>query len=158
MTIPSTVTALDRTTVATYPTYAEAQRAVDFLSDNEFPVNRTSIIGSDLRMVENVLGRLTRGRAAAAGAGSGAWMGLFVGVLLSIFAPAGTSGLAVLLNAVLFGLVFGAALGFAAHSLTRGRRDFTSRSAIVAARYEVQVDQEVSEDAANLLIKLAWRT
>ncbi len=53
-----------------YPTYEGAQRAVDFLSDSKFPVERTAIIGSDLRMVETVLGRLTRGRAALAGAGS----------------------------------------------------------------------------------------
>ena len=77
--------------VGTYDTYLEAQRAVDFLSDKEFPVQHVSIVGSDLRMVENVLGRLTRGRAAAAGAASGAWFGLFVGVLLSAFADDGTN-------------------------------------------------------------------
>ncbi len=72
--------------VGTYDTYVEAQRAVDFLSDKQFPVENVSIVGSDLKMVENVSGRLTRGRAALAGAASGAWFGLFVGVLLSLFA------------------------------------------------------------------------
>ena len=52
--------------VGTYDTYVEAQRAVDFLSDEQFPVQHVSIVGSDLKMVENVLGRLTRGRAALA--------------------------------------------------------------------------------------------
>src|SRR3712207_8985496 len=39
-----------------------------------------SIIGSDLRMVERVTGRLSWGRAIGAGAASGAWFGLFVGL------------------------------------------------------------------------------
>src|SRR5262245_33571696 len=51
-------------TVATYETYAEAQRAVDYLSDNGFPVQHTAIIGTDLRLVETVTGRLTIARAA----------------------------------------------------------------------------------------------
>ena len=72
--------------VGNYDTYLEAQRAVDFLSDQQFAVQHVSIVGSDLKMVENVLGRLTRGRAAMAGAASGAWFGLFVGILLSLFA------------------------------------------------------------------------
>ena len=49
-------------TSATYDTYAEAQRAVDYLSDNKFPVEHTAIIGTDLRLVENVTGRLTVGQ------------------------------------------------------------------------------------------------
>jgi hypothetical protein len=61
--------------VATYPDYPSAQRAVDYLSDNRFPVERTAIVGTDLRLVENVLGRLTTARAALAGAASGALFG-----------------------------------------------------------------------------------
>ena len=34
-----------RELVASYRTYAEAQRAVDFLSDQRFPVERLSIVG-----------------------------------------------------------------------------------------------------------------
>jgi hypothetical protein len=157
MTQPA-VTELDRTPVADYRTYAEAQRAVDFLSDSHFPVEKTSIIGSDLRMVENVIGRLTRGRAALAGAGSGAWFGLLFGLLISLFANGTGNTFAVVLECLLIGLAFGAVFGFVAHAATGGRRDFTSRSAIVAHRYEVQVDSDVAEDAKNLLIKLAWRT
>ena len=54
--------------MASYDDYRQAQRAVDFLSDEKFPVEDVTIIGSDLRMVEKVLGRLTWGRALAAGA------------------------------------------------------------------------------------------
>src|SRR5262245_16264034 len=68
-------------TVATYADYASAQRAVDFLSDQNFPVQHTAIIGTDLRLVEKVLGRLTTARAALAGASGGAWFGLLIGLL-----------------------------------------------------------------------------
>src|SRR5438094_8182838 len=72
-------------TVTSYADYAAAQRAVDRLSDDGFPVEHLDIIGSDLRLVERVTGRLTKARAAAAGAASGAWFGLLIGLLLSIF-------------------------------------------------------------------------
>ena len=131
--------------------------AVDFLSDNGFPVERTAIIGSDLRMVETVLGRLTRGRAALAGAGSGAWFGLLIGLLLSLFARGSSSALALLLSALAYGAGFGAVFGFIGHALTGGRRDFTSRSQIIAGRYDVVADPDVADEAKNMLIKLAWR-
>src|SRR5215813_13299280 len=72
-------------TVASYTTYEQAQAAVDKLSDERFPVENIEIVGSDLRLVEKVTGRLTRGRAAAAGAASGAWFGLFIGLLVGLF-------------------------------------------------------------------------
>ncbi|MQY06090.1 general stress protein [Actinomadura macrotermitis] len=148
---------MDRPVVGSYPTYEGAQRAIDFLADGQFPVEHTAIIGSDLRMVETVLGRLTRGRAALAGAGSGAWFGLLIGVLLSLFTSKHASILPLMLGGVGYGAVFGAVFGFIAHAMSGGRRDFTSRSQIVAARYDVVADAEVAEDAKNRLIKLAWR-
>src|SRR5690625_5951628 len=69
--------------LAAFETYLEAQRAVDFLSDKEFPVQHVTIVGSDLRMVERVTGRLTYARVALAGALSGALFGLFVGRVLT---------------------------------------------------------------------------
>ena len=38
--------------IGSYPTYAEAQRAVDYLSDQEFPVQQVTIVGVDLMQVE----------------------------------------------------------------------------------------------------------
>ena len=80
--------------IGRYATYEEAQRAVDFLSDEQFPVQNVTIVGTDLKMVERVTGRLTYARAAGAGAASGAWFGLFVGVLMSVFGQGGLPGLA----------------------------------------------------------------
>src|SRR3712207_482165 len=68
-----------------YDDYAEAQKAVDFLSDNEFPVENCLIVGTDLKQLERVTGRLTTGRIALGGVLSGAWMGLFVGLIFSLF-------------------------------------------------------------------------
>jgi len=152
---PSAV--VSRPVVGSYPTYEQAQAAVDHLSDNKFPVQRTAIIGTDLRMVETVLGRLNWGRAALAGAAAGAWFGALVGLLLAAFAEEGTSAFGLLLAGIVYGLVFGVLFGLAAYALTGGRRDFTSRSQIVAAQYDVVADAEVAEEARNLLIKLAWR-
>jgi hypothetical protein len=140
--------------VATYDTYVEAQRAVDFLSDEQFPVQHVSIVGSDLKMVENVLGRLTRGRAAAAGAASGAWFGLFVGVLLSIFADSGTNAFALVISALAYGAVFGAIFGFVGHTLSGGKRDFTSRSKIVSSRYEIVCTWAEADKAREVLSRL----
>lgn len=137
--------------IGSYDTYVEAQRAVDYLSDNEFPVQHVSIVGSDLRMVENVLGRLTRGRAAMAGAATGAWFGLFVGVLLSLFAADGTNVFGLVISAVIYGSAFGAIFGFVGHALSGGKRDFTSRSKIVASGYEVRCVWAEADNARELL-------
>ncbi|MFD8386673.1 general stress protein [Streptomyces sp. NPDC059679] len=46
-----------RRPVVSYKTYREAERAVDHLSDHGFPVESVAIIGQDLRVVEQVIGR-----------------------------------------------------------------------------------------------------
>ena len=76
--------------VGSYAKYEEAQRAVDHLADNEFPVADVTIVGVDLMLVERVIGRLTWGRVLLTGAASGAWLGLFVGLVLSLLAPVGS--------------------------------------------------------------------
>lgn len=53
--------------IGSYPTYAEAQRAVDHLSDQEFPVQQVTIVGVDLMQVERVTGRLTWPRVLGGG-------------------------------------------------------------------------------------------
>src|SRR5690349_5374796 len=68
-----------RRTIATTPDYAEAERIVDQLSDRGFPVERVAIVGHDLQVVEQVVGRMTWGRAALNGALSGAFPGVLVG-------------------------------------------------------------------------------
>ena len=55
-----------------YDEYAAAQKAVDYLSDERVPVENMLIVGTELRQVERVTGRLTWGRVMIGGAGSGA--------------------------------------------------------------------------------------
>ncbi|MGY2079682.1 general stress protein [Modestobacter sp. SYSU DS0657] len=143
--------------VASYDDYQQAQRAVDHLSDQKFPVENVTIIGSDLRLVEKVTGRLTWGRAIGAGAASGAWFGLFVGLLLGIFAPDGSSWIGSVLTGLLIGLVFGAVFAAVGYAATGGRRDFTSTSQTVANRYDVMCNPQFAEQARAELARLSLR-
>lgn len=129
--------------------YRDAERLVDQLSDAGFPVERARIVGRDLRSVEQVTGRMTKGRAALAGAGGGAWIGLFIGLLFALFVV-GPAWWGMLLWSILFGAVFGAVLGFAGHWATRGRRDFSSVSGLQARTYEVEVDAAHADEAREL--------
>jgi hypothetical protein len=133
-----------------YDKYDDAQRAVDHLSDHEFPVQNCMIVGTELKQVERVTGRLTYARAAMAGAMSGAWMGLFVGLLLGFFSTNKDFG-AILLAGILFGVVFGIVMGLVGYAATGGRRDFTSVSQVVATRYEVLVEHNLLARAQELL-------
>jgi hypothetical protein len=130
--------------------YEDAQRAVDYLADHEFPVQNCMIVGTELRQVERVTGRLTYARAALAGAASGAWIGLFVGILLSLFST-GNNAFAAVVTGILFGVVFGMAMGLATYAATGGRRDFTSVTQVVATRYEVLVEHKLLLRAQELL-------
>lgn len=138
--------------LAVYDTYAEAQRTVDYLSDKEFPVQNCMIVGTDLKQVERITGRLTWGKIALGGALSGLWLGMFVGLIFSLFTP--NEVFAVIASTALFGVAFGiiwAIVGFAA---TRGRRDFSSVSSVVATRYEVLVEHRHAARARELLAGL----
>lgn len=135
--------------IATYRTYAEAQAAVDFLSDEKFAVRNVSIVGTDLKMVERVLGRMTYPRAALGGVLSGAYFGGFVGLLLALFDSG--AGLSVVFPAVLIGSAFGVIFGVISYAATGGRRDFTSTSQIVAAQYAVWCADEVAAEAISVL-------
>ena len=143
--------------VGSYDTYEQAQAAVDFLSDEKFAVENVTIIGTDLRMVEKVTGRLTSGRAIAAGAAAGAWWGLFVGLMLGIFSPDGADWIVSVLTGLLIGLVFGALFGWMGYRTTQGRRDFTSTSTITAGRYDVMCNPAHAEDARARLARFSLR-
>ncbi|WP_040517518.1 general stress protein [Gordonia neofelifaecis] len=138
--------------VGSYDTYAQAQRAVDYLSDNEFQVDNLTIVGVDLMQVEKVLGRLTWGKVVAGGIGSGAWLGLFFGALVSLVV--GTSWTPILFG-VIAGMVFGLISAAIPYAATRGQRDFTSTMQLVAGRYDVLCDPRTAEQARDMLAKLA---
>ncbi len=136
--------------IAAFETYAEAQRAVDFLADSEFPVQKVTIVGTDLKMVERITGRRTYATAALQGAASGMWLGLFLGLMFMLLSP-GADLVRIFLPAVLIGAGFGMLWGVVGHALTGGRRDFSSTSQVMASRFAVLCLSESAAEARNLL-------
>jgi uncharacterized membrane protein len=146
-------TGVQRRTVASFPDYAQAERAVDYLSDQDFPVERVAIVGRDLRLVEQVTGRMGYLEAAMRGLASGALAGLLIGWLFAIFDwfdPAIARGW-LIIDGFWFGALVGLVTGVVAHALTRGRRDFASIQAMAADHYDVEVDETFAEEAERLL-------
>jgi hypothetical protein len=139
-----------RRTIATYSSYEDAERAVDSLSDQRFPVERVAIVGTGLRSVEQVLGRVTTGRAALTGAGQGALIGLFIALLFGLFFT-GPGFLGLLAYLVIASAIFGAVFWAVWHAAQGGRRDFASVAGTYAESYELQADEEVADEAGRLL-------
>ena len=138
--------------LASYDNYLDAQEAVDKLSDNKFPVQAVAIVGVDLRMVEQVIGRMSWGRAAVGGLLTGAWFGLLLGFFVSFFAKTeDLSAWSIVLLGLVYGAGFGIIFGLASYWMTGGKRDFVSRSQISAARYDVHVDGQVIAEARRIL-------
>lgn len=137
-----------RVVVASYESYSEAQRAVDYLSDGNFPVQRVAIVAEDLRLVEQVTGRMGYGRAALQGAGFGALIGAILGFFLG-----GLSSYVAMLW-LIYGAIIGLIVALINHALSGGRRDFSSVEGIQAGRYNVTADEEVADEASQLLASL----
>ncbi len=134
--------------------YVKAEQAVDYLADQGFPVQNLQIVGTELRSVERVTGRLTRGKVAAAGAASGLWIGLFVGIVFSMFES--RNQLLMLITTPALGAVFGlvwSQLGYTA-ATRHGNRDFASVSQVIATKYEVLVEHRHAARARELLTNM----
>jgi hypothetical protein len=142
-----------RVRIATFDEYAEAERAVERLTSHGFPVQRTAIVGRDLRSVEQITGRLTFASAAWRGALSGALPGALIGWIFGLLAWVNPliGALLIALYGLIFGAVLGAVVGVIAYAFQRGRRDFGSMTIVQAQRFDLVVDDEVAGDAARLL-------
>lgn len=136
-----------------YPRYAEAQAAVDHLSDEGFPVRHVTIVWSRLRQVEYVTGRRTVATAARDGALSGLWFGGFLGLLLTLFVQLdeGASALGVIVSYAIVGAVLGAVWMAFQHWTKRGARDFATRGRLDAESFEIWVDRDHLAEAAAIL-------
>jgi len=113
--------------IATFDNYADAERLVDYLSDQRFEVNRVAIVGRELEYLEQVLGRLNYGGAALRGAGSGALVGALIGWIFGLFnwiEPL-ISALVLAGYGLVFGAIVGALFGLLVHALQRGQHDST---------------------------------
>jgi uncharacterized transporter YbjL len=137
--------------LGTYDTYPEAAAVVDRLSKAEFDVAKLSIVGNDLKTVERVTGKLTYGRAALAGAASGAWLGLFFGLILTLFTPPTPQTFGFIGAALLIGAGFGVIFGIVTYAVNRRRRDFTSTHQVLASNYQIIIDPELTAKAQQTL-------
>jgi len=147
--------------VGSFGDYAAAQKAVDYLSDEKFPVEHVTIVGRGLNFVEQVTGRLNWGRALLNGLLSGVTTGLFIGLLLAIFFPEveRVDGALVevgfnwplVLWAAAIGAIFGAIFSVIGYAMTGGKRDFTSVGAMRAETYDVLVDANHADEAERVL-------
>lgn len=154
--VPQTPTLPSGVQIASFDTYLEAQRAVDLLSDEEFEVQHTTIVGTDLRMVERITGRLSYPRVALAGAMSGAWFGLFVGLVFGLLSEGPI--FVMLLPALVIGAAFGILFALVSYAFTGGKRDFTSTSQVVASKYALLCEQSRVGQAMSLLNGAGIRT
>ncbi len=126
--------------LAEYPTYEQAQAAVDRLSDNDFPVQEVTIVWNRLRQIESVIGRRTVASAAGQGALSGAWLGLIFALVLVLFVDI-ANAIGFVVTYVVVGAVLGAVWWGLRHWSQRGRRDFASAGRLEAESYEVWVSR-----------------
>jgi len=128
--------------IASFDRYEDAQELVDWLSNVGFPVERLTIVGRDLELVERATGRLDAGRSALYGGLSFIPIAILFGWLFGVFfAPDAVSLITTILYWLLVGIVVGAVYGLLSYVLiNRGERNFVSLSGIHAQQYDVLVD------------------
>lgn len=144
--------AAQRHVVESYTNYAEAEHAVDRLSDDGFPVERLTIVAGDLKLVEDIVGRRGYGDAAVSGALTGGVMGALLGFVFGVLSWVDPliSGLSLAFAGFFVGMLIGLVVGLLSHWLSAGRRDFSSVSSLRASRYDVVADSpEGAEQAAR---------
>jgi hypothetical protein len=139
--------------VGLYHTYAEAQKAVDYLADEKFEVQNLAIVGTELKSVERVLGRKSWGTVIAQGVQSGLSTGLLVGLVFLLFGRP-SSVLLLLLVSLAIGIALGVGFSAAAYAMSQGKRDFTSVTQTVATKYEVLCEHKVAAQARQMLLQL----
>ncbi|QGN33430.1 general stress protein [Microlunatus sp. Gsoil 973] len=136
--------------VGLYNSYQDAQKAVDYLADNKFEVQNLAIVGTELKQVERVLGRRSWGTVIGQGVQSGLTTGVVVGFVMLLFAPV-RNFVALILVALGIGIVLGVGFQALGYAMTRGRRDFTSITQVVATKYEVLCEHKVAAKAREML-------
>ena len=136
--------------IGVFTSYADAQKAVDALADQNFPVNNIAIVGTDLKLVERVTGRKTWGTVIQQGMLSGLSTALMIAMILFLFDPT-RDFFGLFLEALAIGMVIG--VGFAAlgHRMSGGQRDFTSVSQTIPGKFEILCEHKVANQARDLL-------
>lgn len=124
-------------TVASFPTYEGAQKAVSALIAADVPARDIAIVGSGLRSVERVTGKLGYATAARQGAINGLLLGLFFSAIFLLGNPSVV--VAVFIGVMFVGVALGMLFSIGAYAIVRRRRDFASVMQVIADHYEVTV-------------------
>lgn len=139
--------------IGQYPDHAQAQATVGYLAEQEFEVSTLAIVGSDVRVVERVVGVVTWAKAAGRGALTGAWLGMLFGLVMALFGgnEALTSG--ILLPGILIGVGLGMMWGLLRKALTRRQRSVMAQPQVVAQKYELLCPPEKVGAAREVLAR-----
>jgi hypothetical protein len=124
-------------TVAEFPTYERAQKAVSALIAAEIPAREISIVGKGLRSVERVTGRLGYAAAARQGAVNGVLLGLLFAAIFVLGSP--DVPIQAFVGVLFVGIAIGMLMSLIAYTLVRRRRDYASITQVVADAYDVTV-------------------
>ena len=135
--------------VGSFATYESAQAGIDALARSEFPVEQVSIVGSDLKSVERVIGRMNYGRAALAGLANGVMIGMFMTLIWLIMLP--QTPMATLGAIFLISIGFGVIWGIIGYAITPTKREFTSMMQLTASHFDVVVPSQLAGRARELL-------
>lgn len=136
-------------TVASFPTYEAAQKAVSRLIAGEVPARDIAIVGQGLRSVEKVTGKLGYATAARAGATNGVLLGLLFSAILVIGSP--SVPIQAFVGVIFVGIALGMLLSIITYSFVRRRRDFASVMQVVADHYELMIAASSVQRARQVL-------
>jgi xanthosine utilization system XapX-like protein len=136
-------------TIASYPTYEGAQKAVSALIAGEVPARDIAIVGQGLRSIERVTGRLGYATAARSGAVNGLLIGLFFSAILVLGSP--SVPIQAFVGVLFVGVAVGMLLSIITYSFIRRRRDFASVMQVIADHYEVTVGPDSLAKARQVL-------
>ncbi|MFB8387090.1 general stress protein [Microbacterium sp. NPDC055910] len=136
-------------TIASYPTYERAQKAVSELIAADVRARDVAIVGQGLRSIERVTGRLGYAAAARTGAINGLLLGLLFAAILVIGSP--SVPIQAFVGVLFVGIAIGMLLSLVTYSFVRRRRDFASVMQVVADRYEIAVAPSSAQRAREVL-------
>ena len=133
-----------------FPTYPEAQALVAKLINDGVPASALSMVGSDVTLVERVIGRMGYGRAALSSAMSGSWLGLLAGLVFVVVSP--DDFVTPILAGLLIGAGAGMVVGMILFTVSKGpKRNFRSVQQVIAKQYDVVVSSAARQAALDAM-------
>jgi hypothetical protein len=141
--------------VESFPSYQQAEQAVDRLAGAHFPVRQLTVVARGLRLLEPRGERPGYGWAALHGLLLGAPAAAILGMLaaVTVLDEPLAAGLTFAAWAALAGALAGVAIGVGVEALRVPSRG--PRSVLHADRYDLVADGEVADQARQLLERLS---